>query len=124
MTEKKIKKDLIAELKSNNTDWDIVVELVDSVIKEKDKTWEDDMTSLESLFFDHLKLWDGGYIGLEAKKPFGNSFIEGDILEAIDATPEGDDQGYEDCWSDEQIAYARELYHDLADWLRNKYGSS
>jgi hypothetical protein len=49
----------------------------------------------------------GNGLGLDGKRPFGNSGIPGDVLEIIEEEPEGEDN----CWSDSQYDYAKELYN-------------
>lgn len=77
--------------------------------------------ALEQAFWNNLSRQDDceyGSIGLDCKRPFGNSDVEGDILEIIGATPEGDgDEGF----TDEQRQYAADLYNRLPDYLRSKY---
>lgn len=84
----------------------------------------DDMLKLERAFFDNLTRNDCEYggIGLDDKRPFGNSSVQADILELIGAKPEGDN-GEEQCWSSAQNAYADELYNSLIDHLQKKYGT-
>lgn len=78
-----------------------------------------DMNKLEQAFFQNLKFVDGDYtqggIGLDCKRPFGNSNVEGDILEIVGASCG------EDGWSDEQYDYAQELYRALISHLQRKY---
>ena len=58
-----------------------------------------------NLFVDNCEF---GAIGIDPKRPFGNSHVEPDILEIIGlgdyVNPESDDNSLE--------AYARELYHE------------
>lgn len=65
---------------------------------------------------------DGEYgsIGLDSKRPFGNSDVEGDILEIIDAKMEGDD-GEDACWSSKQREHAAGFYDELPTFLQQKY---
>jgi len=81
-----------------------------------------DMEKLEKAFFRNLERDDCEYgaIGVNCKRPFGNSDVEGDILELIGAKPEGDD-GISACWSSKQRAYATKMYDGLIAWLKNKY---
>lgn len=83
---------------------------------------QDDMLNLEKAFFQNLTRIECEYggIGVDCKRPFGNSDVEGDILEIIGAKPEGDDGDFE-CWSSKQRAYAAEMYASLIGWLQNKY---
>jgi hypothetical protein len=86
---------------------------------------DDHLAKLEVEFFNNVELHEGcyhGYIGTDAKRPFGNQDVEDDILEIIGATMEGDD-GDGPCWSSKQRKYAMELFTALPDHLRNKYGS-
>jgi hypothetical protein len=79
-----------------------------------------DVHILAAAFFDGLHIDDCEYggIGLDPKRPFGNSDVDGDILEMIGAEPEGDD-GDSQCWSSDQRDYARSLYHEeLIPYLR------
>lgn len=82
----------------------------------------DDMLKLEKAFFQNLTRIECEYggIGVDCKRPFGNSDVEGDILEIIGAKPEGDD-GEAECWSSKQRAYAAEMYGSLIAWLQGKY---
>lgn len=68
---------------------------------------------LAKAFFAGLHIDDCEYggIGLDPKRPFGNSDVDADILEMIGADPEGDD-GEGPCWSSYQRDYARSLYHE------------
>ena len=83
---------------------------------------QDDMLKLETAFFQNLTRLECEYggIGVDCKRPFGNSDVEGDILEIIGAKPEGDD-GESECWSSKQRAYAAEMYSSLIGWLQGKY---
>jgi hypothetical protein len=82
------------------------------------------MEKLEQAFFQNLCIdnVEFGGIGLDSKRPFGNSDVETDILEIIGAEPEGDD-GYEECFSSAQREYARDLYSALIGWLQKKHGN-
>ena len=83
-----------------------------------------DMQKLAKAFFDNLQRGrcEYGGIGLDDKRPFGNSDVEGDILEILGAEPEGDD-GEGKCWSSEQYQYARQCYDQLIPYLQGKYGT-
>jgi hypothetical protein len=82
----------------------------------------DDMLKLEKAFFNALQRnnYEYGGIGIDCKRPFGNSDVEADILEMLDAKPEGDD-GEAECWSSGQRAYAAAMYSGLIKWLQDKY---
>jgi hypothetical protein len=81
-----------------------------------------DMLILEIAFFQNLQRdnCEYGGIGVDCKRPFGNSDVEGDILEMLDIVKAGDD-GEDECWSSEQRAYAAGLYDSLIPWLQKKY---
>jgi len=84
---------------------------------------EKDLEKLSQAFFGALeRKYDGEYgaIGTDCKRPFGNSDVDGDILEIIGAFMEGDD-GDSECWSSGQRAYAADLYNSLPSYLRKKY---
>lgn len=75
---------------------------------------EADLSKLADAFFDNLIFDNGceyGSIGTDPKRPFGNSDVEGDVVEIIGAKPEGDD-GEDECWSRAQREYASALYSD------------
>lgn len=80
------------------------------------------MEILAQAFFRNLERNDMEYggIGIDCKRPFGNSDVEGDILEMIGATPEGDD-GEDKCWSSAQKKYAASMYDGLIKYLQAKY---
>lgn len=84
---------------------------------------DDDMLKMERAFFANLHVlpWEYGAPGLDPKRPFGNSDVEGDILEDIlCASPDGDD-GDGPCWSSKQREYAAALYQNIIPWLQRKY---
>lgn len=83
---------------------------------------KEDMEKLERAFFQNMERdnCEYGGIGLDSKRPFGNSDVEGDILEIIGATPDGDD-GHAICFSSKQRAYAAAMYGGLIKWLQSKY---
>lgn len=78
--------------------------------------------TLADAFFANLQRNDCEYGGweIDPKRPFGNSDVEGDILEMLDEKPEGDD-GDAACWSSSQREYAAKLYADLGDFLRDEW---
>jgi hypothetical protein len=78
-----------------------------------------DLEKLEKAFFANLQ-HEYGRIGLDQKRPFGNSDLHADILTIIGAIPAGDD-GHGPCWHSQQIAYAAALYKGLVEWLQKKY---
>lgn len=69
-----------------------------------------DLRKLAEAFFKNLVIDDCefGSIGLDPKRPFGNSFVEVNILEIIEYPPSrcGDE------YSESQYDYARELYFE------------
>jgi len=69
---------------------------------------ESDLKKLANAFFKNLQIDNAefGAIGLDPKRPFGNSYVEGDILKII-----GHEPIYKDEWSREQEEYARTLYY-------------
>jgi hypothetical protein len=77
---------------------------------------------LEKAFFQNLQRdnCEYGAIGVDCKRPFGNSDVEGNILEIIGAEMDGDD-GEDPCWSSAQRDYAALLYDNLIPWLQAKY---
>lgn len=86
---------------------------------------QDDLKKLANAFFAELCMleWEYGGIGLDPKRPFGNSNVERDILELLDCEPDGDD-GEPESFSSEQREYARQLYRDkLIPYLRAEFGN-
>lgn len=75
-----------------------------------------DLKILAQAFFDNLIYDPGceyGSVGTHCKRPFGNSYVEGDILEMLGI--EQDDGE----WSTAQHEYARDLYcDDLVPYLK------
>lgn len=85
---------------------------------------EEDLAKLADAFFENL-IYDPyceyGAIGVDCKRPFGNSDVEGDILEIIEAKPEGDDGGGL-CWASHQREYAASLYKThFIPYLRKRW---
>ena len=76
-------------------------------------------------FFDNIELdtsCEFGSIGLDCKRPFGNSYVEGDILEILGIEiAEYDTDEYR-----EQCEYVRDLYYEelipylKKQWKKNK----
>lgn len=80
----------------------------------------DDLKKLADAFYKNLEItpWEFGGIGLDPKRPFGNSDALEDILRIIGRKPEKIEDG-EKVFSDRQLAYARKLYHkELIPYLR------
>lgn len=73
---------------------------------------EEDLKKLADAFYENLEFndsWEFGSVGVDGKRPFGNSFVEGDILDIIGWEPELEEEDY-GCFSEEQMRYARKLY--------------
>lgn len=78
-----------------------------------------DLRKLADAFFDELCMLEVEYggIGLDPKRPFGNSNVERDILELLDCEPEDDGDH-----SQEQREYAEDLYRNkLIPYLQAKW---
>ena len=83
-----------------------------------------DLSKLADAFFDNLEIdnCEYGGIGLDSKRPFGNSSVECDMLEIIGIKAEirCPNCGYE--YSQEQYDYVRDLYHEkLIPFLREQH---
>jgi hypothetical protein len=79
----------------------------------------EDLEKLRTAFYENLIIVNIEYggIGLDPKRPFGNSDVEADILDIIGWEMEGNN-GYETCYSSEQREYAGYLYNlKLIDYL-------
>ena len=90
------------------------------------KRINDDLEKLAIAFFKNLTVDDScefGSIGLDCKRPFGNSNVEHDMFEIIGLEPEFRCPNCGDEWSEEQYAYVRDLYYEkLVPFIRTKYG--
>ena len=83
---------------------------------------EKDLAILADAFFDNLQIdtCEFGGIGLDCKRPFGNSDVESDMLEMLGAEQEEPEDG----WSAEQREYVYGLYHlELMPYLRKRWAS-
>lgn len=81
---------------------------------------DEDLNVLAKAFFNNLQITNMEYggIGLDSKRPFGNSNASYDILELLDVKMEGDD-GEVSCYASWQIEYADDLYHnELIPYLK------
>ena len=89
-----------------------------------DRDTNADLAKLADAFFRNLEYdpdCEYGSIGVNCKRPFGNSDVEGDILEIIGAVMEGND-GEDDCWSRHQRQYAASLYQEqLVPYLQAEW---
>ena len=71
---------------------------------------KEDMRKLTIAFFENLGFsWWNESLGLDGKRPFGNSDFVGDILKIIGWQYEDEDE-YGKCASQEQTDYAVDLY--------------
>ena len=90
----------------------------------KKRKEKEDLRLLAKAFFDNIS-YDGscefGSIGLDCKRPFGNSSVTFDILEIIGAKfEEHEKEG--DSYSDDQHDYARNLYCEkLVPYLKKTF---
>lgn len=79
---------------------------------------------LADAFFQNLQYdpsCEYGSIGVDCKRPFGNSDVEDDILRIINVRMEGDD-GEGPCWASHQREYAASLYQEhLIPYLRDEW---
>ena len=77
------------------------------------------MEVLADAFIDHLQRDNvefGGW-GVDSKRPFGNSFVEGDIAEILGIDlPEDESEEYE-----EVCVRLRQFYDDLGVFIRYKW---
>lgn len=81
-----------------------------------------DLEKLSKAFYENLNVVNIEYggIGLDPKRPFGNSDVERDILDIIGWKMEGDD-GYGPCYSRYQREYASYLYKTkLIEYLKSQ----
>jgi hypothetical protein len=89
-----------------------------------DRNVEADCRKLADAFFKNLRFCDSceyGCLGTDCKRPFGNSYVEGDILEIIGWEPEGDD-GDGACLASWQKEYANDLFQNqLIPFLQKEW---
>ena len=89
------------------------------------KELERDLKKLADAFYSELQFSDSfeyGSPGLDGKRPFGNSDVEGDILEILGLKPEGGPDEDSSCYSIEQRDYARDLYtQKLVPYLKKQW---
>lgn len=82
-----------------------------------------DLTKLADAFYEAIEYDDSceyGSIGIDCKRPFGNSDVEVDVLEIIGAQRQGDDGSF----SEEQREYAATLYKvRLPQFLRHQWSA-
>jgi hypothetical protein len=82
---------------------------------------EKDLKLLANAFFNNLDRYNceyGGW-GVDDKRPFGNSFVEGDIAEIIGLELVDEDDDSEE--HEDQIRYLNSLYDDLGPYLKYKW---
>jgi len=88
-----------------------------------ERDMELDLFRLADAFFQNLQIdnCEFGSIGVDCKRPFGNSYVEDDILEIIGWECEGDN-GDGECYASFQKEYAYNLYHEfLIPFLRKNW---
>ena len=82
-----------------------------------------DLSKLSEAFFENLQIdnCEFGGLGVDCKRPFGNSDVCGDILEIIGWEMEGDN-GNNKCYASYQNDYAYSLYHEyLIPFLQEQW---
>lgn len=87
-----------------------------------DRDEEEDLFALVTEFYNGLRIDNTEYggIGIDSKRPFGNSDVEGDMLRIIGWEPENVEGDPE--YTEEQFEYVRELYHEkLIPFLQNQW---
>lgn len=89
----------------------------------KKRNKKEDLTKLAHAFYKNLEItpWEFGGIGLDPKRPFGNSNVPEDLLRIIGWKKEGrDEEGL--CYTDKQIEYVIGLYRkELIPFLRKNW---
>jgi hypothetical protein len=78
------------------------------------------LEKLADAFFDHLQRDEveyGGW-GVDSKRPFGNSYVVGDIADYLDMEFPEDDESDE---HDDMRQYLDGLYDDLGVYLRYRW---
>ncbi len=79
---------------------------------------------LADAFFDNIyRHEDSMTIGLDFRRPFGNSFVAGDILEIIKLKHDSTDEDGVSCYAEELISYVLGLYDELVLYLRDQWFS-
>lgn len=81
-----------------------------------------DMKTLAIAFFENLERDNceyGGW-GVDSKRPFGNSDVDGDIIDLLFSDDE--DEAYNEQRRDDEDLrhYVKGLYDDLGDYLKEK----
>ena len=83
-----------------------------------DRDVDVDLRALAKAFFENLQIdnCEYGGIGLDSKRPFGNSSVCRDMLEIIGWEPDGDE------YAEYQEEYVDTLYKEkLIPWLRQHW---
>lgn len=83
-----------------------------------------DLEKLSNAFYSNLEIipYEFGGIGLDPKRPFGNSSVPEQILQIIGWNPEIPGEDSENEYSDRQIDYAVHLYKDkLIPYLKYQW---
>ena len=80
------------------------------------RNYDDDMMVLTRAFVQNLQRdnFEYGGWGVDCKRPFGNSFVEGDILRMLGIA------AGEDGYTAEQRGYAASLYDGLGEFMRTR----
>jgi len=85
---------------------------------------ESDLSLLADAFISNLEMVDGGencYVGLNPKRPFGNSDVLYDVRRIIGLTEEDDELGDRHPTFKAKYRYSQALYHEaLVPFLKNR----
>jgi uncharacterized protein YodC (DUF2158 family) len=86
-----------------------------------ERNLKEDLAKLADAFFENIIYDDScefGSVGTDCKRPFGNSYVEGDILEILCWAADGDDEDF----TDSQLDYANDLYcKKLVPYLKEEW---
>jgi len=96
------------------------------MLKKVQRNKAEDLKKLAGAFFKNLEIstYEFGGVGLNPKRPFGNSDACNDICNIIGWDMEGND-GNGSCYADYQLEYAHDLYHrNLIPYLRKAWLST
>ena len=77
---------------------------------------EDHIKVIKGMTFEYLHDHSFGAPGLDQKRPFGNSYVYGDLADLLGMEPEPDGSSDED-WSEDQKVYMREVFFETATVL-------
>lgn len=88
-------------------------------MKEVFEVTENHIKLLQRMYFRYDDYCEFGAPAVDCKRPYGNSYVYGDIAEILGIEPEIIDEDYDEAdFSEEQLRYMDQIHQEMTDVLQ------